>query len=230
MNMRFNYSSLLINILTVHSLLVLSASQDFDFFYFVQEWHGSLCDTKRVCCYPTTGKPASDFGIHGLWPNYNDGSYPSNCDADNPFDASQISDLMSEMQSKWPTLSCPSSDGLTFWGHEWDKHGTCSESEMDQHDYFATTLNLKNKINLLQALENAGIHPNGQTYNYSSIESAIKGVSGYTPGIQCNIDKTGNTQLYQIVMCVDSSGSGFIECPVFPKGNCGSSPIEFPSF
>ncbi|KAI3730765.1 hypothetical protein L1987_61942 [Smallanthus sonchifolius] len=76
-------------LLTLHSLLVLSASQDFDFFYFVQQWPGSYCDTKHGCCYPRTGKPASDFGIHGLWPNRNDGSYPSNCDSSNPFDASK---------------------------------------------------------------------------------------------------------------------------------------------
>lgn len=69
----------------------------------------------------------------------------------------QISDLTSRMQSEWPTLACPSSNGLTFWGHEWDKHGTCSESVLNQHSYFATTLGLKNEINLLQALKSAGM-------------------------------------------------------------------------
>lgn len=62
------------------------------------------------------------------------------------------------MQLEWPTLSCPSKDGLKFWGHEWKKHGTCAESILDQHAYFETTLKLKNKINLLHALEGAGIY------------------------------------------------------------------------
>ncbi|KAL7588260.1 hypothetical protein Lser_V15G37532 [Lactuca serriola] len=229
MKIQSNHASLLIKLSTLNFLLVFSASQDFDFFYFVQQWPGSYCDTKQSCCYPITGKPASNFGIHGLWPNRNNGSYPSDCDSSNPFDASNISDLRSEMQSEWPTLSCPSNDGLTFWSHEWDKHGTCSESVLDQHEYFATTLSLKNQINLLHALESAGIQPNGEKYSLSSIKSAIIGASGLTPWIQCNNDSFGNSQLYQIYLCVDSSASGFIECPVFPYGHCDSS-IEFPSF
>ncbi|KAJ9561635.1 hypothetical protein OSB04_006795 [Centaurea solstitialis] len=140
-----------------------------------------------------------------------------------------ISDLTSKMQSDWPTLSCPSNSGLTFWGHEWDKHGTCSESVLNQHDYFPTSLSLKNEIDLLQALQSTGIQPNRQMYSLSSIKSAIKGASGYTPWIECNNDPSGNSQLYQIYLCVDSSASGFIECPVFPNGKCGAS-IEFPKF
>ncbi|KAI7747459.1 hypothetical protein M8C21_031859 [Ambrosia artemisiifolia] len=227
--MQSNNLLLLIKLLTLHSLLVLSTSQDFDFFYFVQQWPGSYCDTKQGCCYPSTGKPESDFGIHGLWPEYNDGSYPSNCDPDSPFDASEISDLMSQMKSDWPTLACPSNDGQTFWAHEWNKHGTCSESELDQHGYFSSSLNLKAQINLLKILEDAGIHPNGSEYNLSSIIGAIQEATGYTPGIECNKDSSGNSQLYEIYLCVDKSGSNIIECPILPKGKCGTS-IEFPSF
>ncbi|MED6130503.1 Ribonuclease pancreatic beta-type [Stylosanthes scabra] len=209
--------------------LQLCASQDFDFFYFVQQWPGSYCDTQQSCCYPTTGKPDADFGIHGLWPNYNDGSYPSNCDSSNPFQQSQVSDLISTMQKEWPTLACPSGNGIQFWTHEWDKHGTCSESILNQHDYFAAALNLKQKANLLQALTSAGINPDGGSYSLSSIKSAISGSVGFTPFIECNSDSSGNSQLYQVYLCVDTNASAFIDCPVFPNSKCGSN-IEFPSF
>lgn len=53
-------------------------------------------------------------------------------------------------------MSCPSSNGLRFWSHEWEKHGTCAESELDQRDYFDTALKLKQKVNLLKALKDAG--------------------------------------------------------------------------
>ncbi|XXG70601.1 hypothetical protein AAC387_Pa07g0044 [Persea americana] len=222
-------SAIPLHLFVLTLFFVLSKAQDFDFFYFVQQWPGSYCDTKQSCCYPTTGKPAADFGIHGLWPNYNDGSYPSNCDSNSPFDASKIKDLTHSMQTNWPTLACPSGNGLKFWSHEWTKHGTCSESTLDQHGYFQAALGLKDKANLLQVLHDAGIEPDGGFYSLDSITSAIKDAIGYTPGIECNADEDGNTQLYQIYLCVDTSGSDLIECPVLPKGRCASR-IEFPSF
>ncbi|CAI9096591.1 OLC1v1032776C1 [Oldenlandia corymbosa var. corymbosa] len=228
MEMKINVS-VLIKVLALQCLAVLCASQDFDFFYFVQQWPGSYCDTNKGCCYPKTGKPAADFGIHGLWPNYKDGSYPSNCDPQAPFNPSEIRDLSSRIQKDWPTLACPSGDGLAFWEHEWTKHGTCSESVLDQHDYFATALSLKNQSNLLRSLKTAGIIPNGGYYSLESIKSAIKDGMGYTPYIECNVDESGNSQLYQVYLCVDSNGSSLIECPVFPHGKCGST-IEFPTF
>ncbi|KAJ6312121.1 hypothetical protein OIU76_012056 [Salix suchowensis] len=222
-------SSTLIKLLVLLYLSVLSVSQEFDFFYFVQQWPGSYCDTVKSCCYPTTGKPEADFGIHGLWPNYNDGNYPSNCDANSPYDPKKVADLRSGMQKNWPTLACPSGSGVAFWAHEWEKHGTCSESILDQHGYFQAALNLRRQVNLLQALKNAGINPDGESYSLISIRSAIQEAVGFTPWIECNADTSRNSQLYQIYLCVDTSGKALIDCPVFPRGKCDSE-IEFPSF
>ncbi|GMH01724.1 hypothetical protein Nepgr_003563 [Nepenthes gracilis] len=210
--------------------LCRSNDKDFDFFYFVQQWPGAYCDAnKHHCCYPKSGKPAADFGIHGLWPNYEDGSYPSNCDTDNSFDESEIQDLEGKLIREWPSLSCPSSDGLKFWSHEWNKHGTCSESFLNQRGYFQAALNLKEKTNLLQTLRDAGIEPNDEFYNLEDVKQAIQEGTGYEPWIECNQDEEGNSQLYQVYMCVDTSGKNLIQCPVRPRGNCASK-IQFPSF
>lgn len=50
---------------------------------------------------------------------------------------------------------CPSNNGVTFWTHEWTKHGTCSESVLNKHGYFHPALNLKKQANLLQIIRNA---------------------------------------------------------------------------
>ncbi|KDP41205.1 hypothetical protein JCGZ_15612 [Jatropha curcas] len=221
--------SIFIKLFILQYLSVLCHSQDFDFFYFVQQWPGSYCDTRHSCCYPKTGKPAADFGIHGLWPNYKDGGYPSNCNPDSVFDKSQISDLVSRLERNWPTLSCPSGDGNKFWSHEWVKHGTCAESELDQHDYFEAALKLKEKVNLLKILTDAGIKPDDEFYELETIEEAIKDAIGYTPGLECNKDGSKNTQLFQIYLCVDTSASEIIECPVLPRGSCASR-VQFPKF
>ncbi|KAI3985212.1 hypothetical protein MKX01_015146 [Papaver californicum] len=222
-------------IIVLHILLVIQlfstqcVSQDFDFFYFVQSWPGSYCDTRRGCCFPSTGKPRADFGIHGLWPNYKDGSYPSNCDRDSLYDSSVLSDLKWDLQRNWPTLACPSDNGNAFWGHEWNKHGTCSESRLNQYDYFASALKLKRKINLLRILTNSGIKPDGRFYSLNCIKKAIREAIGFIPGIQCNVDGDGNSQLYEIYICVDINGSELIRCPVLPRQRCKST-VEFPYF
>ncbi|CAI9096596.1 OLC1v1032781C1 [Oldenlandia corymbosa var. corymbosa] len=211
-------------------LSYLCISQGYDFFYFVQQWPGSYCDTKRSCCYPATGKPATDFTIHGLWPQYNNNTYPSSCNQRSQFDETKVSDLISRMEKSWPTFNCgKKSTNTKFWTHEWTKHGTCSETVLDQHAYFAAALNIKDKVNLLEMLKNAGILPDGKFYKLEDMEEAIKLGTGHVPGIECNHDASGNVQLYQIFLCVDATGSNVIECPVVPIRKCDTL-IQFPVF
>ncbi|KAK1313486.1 Ribonuclease 1 [Acorus calamus] len=117
-------------------------------------------------------------------------------------------------------------DSLKKNEHEWDKHATCSESVLDQHGYFATALDLKDQLNLLKVLKTAGIEPDDGLYSLSSVKEAIRAGTGYAPGIECNVDESGNSQLYQIYMCVDSSATSLIECPLFPRSRCSQQPMK----
>ena len=67
----------------------------------------------------------------------------------------QILDLKPQLQQYWVSFNCPSSDGESFWSHEWKKHGTCSG--LDQHSYFQAALNLIQTIDILGSLQKAGI-------------------------------------------------------------------------
>ncbi|CAA2966737.1 ribonuclease 3-like [Olea europaea subsp. europaea] len=193
-------------------------------------WNPSYCNTKRSCCYPIYGKPATDFGIHSLWPYFANGSYPQNCNKihKSVFDEAKISELIGRMQKDWPSLSCPSTNGSKIWKHEWTTRGTCSVATLDQHSYFEAALNMKEKINILQILKNAGIKPGG-VYSIFDINEAIRKVTGHEAGIHCNKDAFGKSQLYKVYICVDPSGSRVIECPGIPMGKCRST-IKFPSF
>ncbi|KAL6564608.1 hypothetical protein OROMI_016058 [Orobanche minor] len=219
--------SILVVLLLLQLQSFLSSSQNFDFFYFVQQWPASYCDTRRGCCYPTTGKPDEDFSIHGLWPNNNNGNWPQNCDPASSLDESEISDLVSRMQKDWPSLTCPSGDGMRFWSHEWNKHGTCTS--LKEHAYFKAALDLKRKANLLQILKYRGFHP-GKSYSKESMKNAIEEGIGHEAYVECNVDAQGNHQIYQVYLCVDKSASNFIKCPLLPSGIACGPTVEFPSF
>ena len=75
----------------------------------------------------------------------------------------------------------------------------------------------------------SGIEPDDGFYSLDSISDAIKEGAGFTPGIECNRDSAHNSQLYQVYLCVDTSGSSLIECPILPRSKCGSQ-IQFPKF
>ncbi|XP_037477377.1 ribonuclease 3-like [Triticum dicoccoides] len=202
----------------------------YDFFYLVLQWPGSYCDTKQSCCYPRSGKPAADFGIHGLWPNRDDGSYPQNCNPDSTFDPSKVSDILSSLRSSWPTLACPTNDGLRFWAHEWEKHGTCAQNLFNEHGYFQAALRLRGQLRVLDALATAGISPDGGYYTMGAIKGAIQEGTGFAPHVDCNRDESGNSQLFQLYFCVHADASRFVECPIQPGGRPCGNRIEFPAF
>ena len=95
---------------------------------------------------------------------------------------------MTNLQNDWPSRSCPSSNGFRFWSHEWEKHRACSESQLDQHEYFEAALNLKKKVNLLQILRIARIEPNDGFYSLdNTVKAIIKGIE-HASRIGCNKD------------------------------------------
>ncbi|KAK3125825.1 hypothetical protein QOZ80_7BG0610210 [Eleusine coracana subsp. coracana] len=138
------------------------------------EWPGSYCDTKFG---PGNQKPAADFGIHGLWPNY--AACRNLDDAGQPLNRSKC----------WPDF-CNDSDPLDpYLGHgSWIMDGTCSG--MDQRAYFRATLDFKARFNLTRILADAGIVPSDyKVYCLRGIRDAIRKATGSAPNLN-------ETQLY----------------------------------
>ncbi|XP_043707039.1 ribonuclease 2 isoform X4 [Telopea speciosissima] len=157
---KISLSALLILLVFSLSFLVQiqgSQQREFDYFALALQWPGTFCQRTRHCCSSNGccrgSNSPTEFTIHGLWPDYNDGTWPECCSRSS-FNMKEISSLLGELQKYWPSLSCGSPSTCfggrgVFWAHEWEKHGTCSSPVIhDEYTYFLTALNLYSKYNV----------------------------------------------------------------------------------
>ncbi|XP_077228482.1 ribonuclease 2-like isoform X2 [Tasmannia lanceolata] len=178
------------------SLNVGKEQKEFDYFILALQWPGTICQRTHHCCSSNgccrSSLSPTEFTMHGLWPNYNDGSWPACCSGSN-FDIKKITSLNETLERYWPSLSCTSSSvchggkGL-FWAHEWEKHGTCSFPVIqDEYSYFSTALDLYFKYNLTNILFNAGYQPtNSNKYPLGAVVTAIERAVGASPSLVCS--------------------------------------------
>ncbi|CAL1407920.1 unnamed protein product [Linum trigynum] len=103
-----------------------SKQREFDYFMLALQWPATYCRFTKKCCNQNAccrgENSPTEFTIHGLWPDYNDGSYPSCCGGSN-FNEKEISTLLDPLNKYWPTLSCGKSSTChgvkgSFWAHE----------------------------------------------------------------------------------------------------------------
>lgn len=73
--------------------------------------------------------PADSWTLHGLWPDLCDGTYPTFCSFAPQYknitailEAAEQTDLLDYMNTYWLPNSGTAEN---FWEHEWNKHGTC---------------------------------------------------------------------------------------------------------
>jgi|TARA_B100001971_G_scaffold209180_1_gene232309 ribonuclease I len=79
--------------------------------------------------------------IHGLWPNYANGSYPSFC-KNVEFDFDKLSPIIKELRDYWDLPGDIGKDEISFWQHEYKKHGSCMFIELTELEYFKKALEL----------------------------------------------------------------------------------------
>lgn len=101
-------------------------SGDFDYYVMSLSWTPSWCALEgdaRKSPQCASGK-GHGFTLHGLWPQYTDGGWPSFCRTSNRAPSRTMTNDMADIMG---------TSGLAW--HQWKKHGRCSG--LSAADYYA---------------------------------------------------------------------------------------------
>lgn len=168
--------------LIVFLLLSLSSSvlcrdgEPFDYLMFTTIYPTAVCraddDSVPDSCEIPDGTP--QWSIHGLWPNFENGSYPQNCrGTPRHFDENLIKSIEDRLVKVWPNLY-PTKTIQSFWKHEYDKHGTCAQSEKlfeSELAYFTESMKVFDSIDIVGAMSSVG--PSEKTIGVNEMTSAL---------------------------------------------------------
>jgi ribonuclease T2 len=186
--------------------VVICVVLGYDFNALMIEWKPTNCIT--LTC--PAGYLSNAFNIHGMWTDNWDGTYPSFC-GNQPFSITQQTQNL--LLTSWISYT---GDNLSFWQHEWTKHGTCIDPLLPCDVYFSKTVNLFQILNPQGVLASQGIVPsNTNVYQVGKAASAFS----HVPTFYCS--RVGNSYLLASIMfCYDHSFN-WIDCKVNQSG-CSS--------
>jgi ribonuclease T2 len=199
-----------------------------DLYVFAYSWEAEFC---YGTTYPGCGKPRpywyNHFTIHGLWPQYSAGGYPSSCTTE-AYDVSSAEAVgLEQMTQYWPDVQYAINDPEypQFWEHEWSKHGTCSG--LSQDDYFQATVNLAKSFGTPQSLQDAA--KAGTTLSADTLRNDMGGAS--YASLQC----TSGKYLNGVYTCWNQSNglpTTQTQCPsdVQKEDTCTSSTLSIQTF
>ncbi|KAM9409276.1 ribonuclease T2 isoform 2-T2 [Pholidichthys leucotaenia] len=192
--MRLSSAVLVAVSVTLASSFISSSPQMWTKLVLTQQWPTTFCS--MVHCH----QDINYWTLHGLWTDK-----MNDCNSSWHFNASEIEDLLPDMDKSWPDLLTPVAHKLQ---HEWQKHGTCAAkltSLNSQHKYFSKALELYHTLDLDGTLRKFDIIPSEKYYNFSQIEGVVEKFYGIKPKIQCaQQSKNDAVQILgQIEICLD---------------------------
>lgn len=180
-------------------------------------------------CAPTECQHAIDlnidFSIHGLWPEYNNNSYPSYCNSSADFDVTKLKPIMNDLNNYWVSYV---GSNQNFWKHEYMKHATCYPG-IDEFDFFDETMKLYLYTNTSDFFKN-NFHYN-TSYDLGQLENAFDGKFHCGNGTyhQINSNTEPSSQIVQYWQCYDLALNR-IECPEWlDTGSCNQE-VYFKAF
>ncbi|MCY1078887.1 ribonuclease T2 [Archangium lansingense] len=101
---------------------------EFDYYVLSLSWSPTFCASPAGRRSPEQCGQGRSFGfvIHGLWPQFAQGGFPSSCQLRPEAVPTEVVEKM-----------MPSMPSKRLISHEWEKHGTCSG--LDVEEYFNVT-------------------------------------------------------------------------------------------
>jgi len=197
-----------------------SSSSLFDFYVLSMSYQPEFCFQHRHEGFYGCENPMDfwrgNLTLHGLWPEGNDGSWPSMC-TNEKFNTQTVSEIgRTKFNTYWPNVKASKSSTsytyYSFWDHEWTKHGTCSG--LCQVKYFNTTMN--------HFLATPSIVR--ENYGGSVLKKELLDAYGGNVVLVCS----GGRYLMEVRTCVgknfDGTASKSVECipQVQQEGHCGN--------
>ena len=96
----------------------------YDMYFYTILWLGTTCHMKGKQCYERIKHvPKNVFTVHGLWPNYRNGTLPDWCHGDNDIEIDIHDKELGDFMNKYYVSGYHTQP--YFWGHEYNKHGSC---------------------------------------------------------------------------------------------------------
>lgn len=159
---------------------------------------------------PANNGPKDSTTIHGLWPDYCDGTYPQYCSSVSGIPEYTGDQIIQLMQKYDPALYAYyqkyfkdiNGDSTSFLEHEYNKHGTCyttmrtscqpslpwiSQPDFAVLNFFRQIAHKFQERPTYQFLQSAGIIPTTEkNYTLTQVQQTLKDFHGATPYVGCN--------------------------------------------
>lgn len=159
---------------------------------------------------PANDGPKDSTTIHGLWPDYCDGTYPQYCSSYSGIPEYTGAQIEAVMQKYDPALYAYygvyfkdlNGNSSDFLEHEYNKHGTCyttmrpqcqpklpwiSQADFAVLNYFRQIAHKFQERPTYDFLAAAGIVPSStKNYTLAQVQETLKQAHGATPFVGCN--------------------------------------------
>ncbi|KAJ6622915.1 ribonuclease [Mycena sp. CBHHK59/15] len=195
---------------------------------------GLLLQTQFWDTNPSTG-PSNSWTIHVPWNSSCDLTFTENCDSSRDYTgiaslltAQGASNTLSFMQTFWKDIN---GNDETFWEHD-TLEPSClpsgSPKGAEAVAFFNTVVKLFQSLPTFTWLSNQGITPSSSgTHTLSSLTSAIKAESGFTPSFDCDGSNL-NAVTYYFHLKGSIIDGTFVQINAPESGSCGTSAIKYP--